>query len=146
MVNATHHDWTSANIRYGLEVSRLVGGKPFVVSTANNGRGPVHYRRWIDRSRHMWRRINVWCHPGMRGLGPEPTTVTANPKVDAYLWINRPGYSAGLCNGGPLPVGTWWPHRALMYARYATDWQSPPAGTRFGLYKRYTLTDLGAFD
>jgi endoglucanase len=146
MVNVTHHDWTRASIGYGLEVSRLVGGKPFVVSTAYNGRGPVHYRRWIDRSRHRWRRINVWCHPGMRGLGPEPTTLTANPKVDAYLWINRPGYSAGSCNGGPLPVGTWWPHRALMYARYATDWQAPPAGTRFGLYEHYTLRDLGAFD
>jgi endoglucanase len=146
MVNVTHHDWTRANIEYGLEVSRLVGGKPFVVSTAYNGRGPVHYRRWIDRGRHRWRRINVWCHPGMRGLGPDPTTLTANPKVDAYLWISRPGYSAGSCNGGPLPVGTWWLHRALMYARYATDWLSPPAGTRFGLYKRYSLADLGAFD
>ena len=146
MVNVTHHDWTAANIKYGLEVSRLVGGKPFVVSTAYNGRGPAHYRRWISRSRNMWRRINVWCHPGMRGLGPEPTTLTANPKVDGYLWINRPGYSAGSCNGGRLPVGTWWPHRALMYARYATDWQSPRPGTRYGLYKRYTLRDLGAFE
>jgi endoglucanase len=106
MLNATHHDWTSANIEYGLEVSRLVGGKPFVVNTSHNGRGPVHYRRWIDRGRGRWRRINVWCNPGMRGLGPEPTTLTANPKVDAYLWINRPGYSAGSCNGGPSPVGT----------------------------------------
>jgi endoglucanase len=146
MVNATHYDWTRANITYGLEVSRRVGGKPFVVGTAYNGRGPVHYRRWIDRGGHRWRRVNVWCHPRMRGLGPEPTTLTANPKVDAYLWINRPGYSAGSCNGGPLPVGTWWPRRALMYARYATSWQSPPPGTRFGLYKRYTLADLGAFD
>ena len=45
MLNATHYDWTRANITYGLEVSRRVGGKPFVVGTAYNGRGPVHYRR-----------------------------------------------------------------------------------------------------
>jgi endoglucanase len=145
MLNVTHHDWTSANIRYGLEVSRLVGGKPFVVSTGFNGRGPLHYRRWIDRSRSLWRRVNVWCHPGLRGLGPEPTTLTSNPKVDAYLYISRPGYSGGSCNGGPLPVGTWWRRRALMYARLATNWESPPPGTRHGLYRRYTLRELGAF-
>jgi endoglucanase len=144
MVNVTHHDWTRANIRYGLEVSRRVGGKPFVVSTAYNGRGPLHYRRRLGGGR--WRRINVWCHPGLRGLGPAPTTLTAHPKVDAYLYVNRPGYSAGSCNGGPLPVGKWWPARALMYARLATNWLGPPRGTRYGHYRRYTLEDLGAFD
>ena len=40
MLNTTHYDWTSRNIRYGLDVSRRVGGKPFVVSTHFNGRGP----------------------------------------------------------------------------------------------------------
>jgi endoglucanase len=146
MLNVTHHDWTQANIDYGLEVSELVGGKPFVISTGFNGRGPVHYRRWIDRSRHQWRRINVWCHPGLRGLGPEPTTLTAHPKVDAYLYISRPGYSGGSCNGGPLPVGSWWAERALMYARLATDWQSPPPGTRHGHHDPFALSELGAAD
>jgi endoglucanase len=143
MLNVTHHDWTRANIRHGLDVSRRVGGKPFVISTANNGRGPLHYRRVIGGRR---RRINVWCHPGRRGLGPPPTTRTSHPKVDAYLYINRPGHSAGSCNGGPAPAGTWWPARALMYARYATRWEGPPRGTRRGHYKRYTLRELGAFD
>jgi endoglucanase len=143
MLNATHHDWTSANIRYGLDVSRRVGGKPFVIGTGFNGRGPLHYQRSRAGRR---RRINVWCHPGLRGLGPPPTTLTSHPKVDAYLYINRPGYSAGACNGGPRRVGRWWPARALMYARYATGWEAPPPGTRHGLYKRYTLQELGAFD
>jgi endoglucanase len=143
MVNATHHDWTRANIEYGLDVSRRVGGKPFVIGTAFNGRGPLHYRRSIGGRR---RRVNVWCNPGLRGLGPPPTTLTSHPKVDAYLYINRPGYSAGACNGGPLPVGKWWPARALMYARYATNWEAPPPGTRRGHHKLYTLRELGAFD
>jgi endoglucanase len=143
MLNVTHHDWTRANIQHGLDISRRIGGKPFVINTAYNGRGAVHYRRWIDRSRHMWRTINVWCHPGFRGLGPAPTTATAHPKVDAYLYLNRPGYSAGACNGGPTPVGTWWPARGLMYAKYATDWISPPAGTRHGFRQRLSLTALG---
>jgi endoglucanase len=145
MLNVTHHDWTRANVRHGLEISRMVGGKHFVISTSYNGRGPLHYRRWLNRAKHVWRTINVWCHPGLRGLGPAPTTDTSHPLVDAYLYINRPGYSAGACNGGPLPVGTWWPERALMYARYATSWVAPPRGTRYGHHRRYTLDELGAF-
>jgi endoglucanase len=143
MVNVTHHDWTARNVRYGLKVSRWVGGKPFVVSTSYNGRGPVHVRIRVGHRRRGIRRINVWCHPRYRGLGPPPTTQTAHPKVDAYLYINRPGYSAGSCNGGPLPIGTWWLDRALMYARNATSWLRPLPGTRFGWRRRYSLQALG---
>ena len=119
MLNATHYDWTRANIEHGLDISRRVGGKPFIINTAENGRGPVHFRRPNGR------RITVWCDPPRRGLGPAPTTDTSHPKVDAYLWINRPGY-AQICQGLPI---AWYPPRALKYARYATDWESPPKGT-----------------
>ena len=145
MLNVTHHDWTRNNVMHGLELSRLVGGKPFIINTSYNGRGPLHYKKWINRSKHMWRRINVWCHPGLRGLGPAPTTLTSNAKADAYMYINRPGFSAGACNGGPLPVGTWWAARGLMYSEYATDWEAPPPGTSHGLFGRHSLRDLGAF-
>jgi endoglucanase len=145
MLNVTHHDWTRENVKHGLEISRMVGGKPFVINTSYNGRGPLHYKKWINRSKHMWRTVNVWCNPGLRGLGPPPTLATANGKVDAYLYINRPGYSAGSCNGGPLPVGTWWPARGLMYAQYATNWETAPQGTRYGHFKHYSLRELGAF-
>jgi endoglucanase len=141
MLNATHYDWTRSNVRHGLNISRRVGGKPFIVNTAYNGRGPIHYRKRVGG---RVRRINVWCNPGRRGLGPPPTTRTGHSKVDAYLYVNRPGYSAGSCNGGPLPVGSWWPDRALKFAQYATDWTAPPRGTRFGLFKRYSLEALGA--
>jgi endoglucanase len=120
MLNATHYDWTINNVRYGLKISRMTGGKPFIISTAFNGRGPVHLRAASGR------RINVWCHPAHRGLGTPPTTNTMNPKVDAYMWIGRPGYSAGGCNGGPRRVGAWWPKRALQLARLATNWDRPP--------------------
>ena len=119
MVNVTHFDWTSANIRYGRRISRMVGGKPFVVSTSYNGRGPVHYRA------RNGRRINVFCNVRYRGAGPRPTTRTGFAKVDAFLYLNRPGISgAGGCNGGPAN-GAWWPARALMYGRYATDLVGP---------------------
>jgi endoglucanase len=121
MLNVTHHDWTLNNIRHGLAISRRVGGKPFIINTSYNGRGPIHLR-------HGRRRVNVWCNPPRRGAGIAPTTRTDNPKVDAYMWVNRPGYSAGACNGGPLPVGSWWPERALMYARWQTNWLARPRG------------------
>jgi len=133
MLNATHYDWTNNNIRFGLEVSRRTGGKHFVINTAENGRGPIHYRLSNGR------RINVWCNPGLRGLGPRPTTNTSNPMADAYLWINRPGFAQS-CQHRPI---AWYPERALTYARYATDWESPPKGTKFGHFQRYSLRDLG---
>ena len=142
MLNVTHYAWTVDNIRYGYKVSRLVGGKPFVVSTSYNGRGPIHYL--VGRPHHRWR-VNVYCNPRFRGLGPKPTTNTGFAKVDAFLWLNRPGTSgAGACNGAPAKAGTWWPSRALMFAKYATDWIRPPRGTRFGFRRRLSLCQLGA--
>ena len=129
MLNATHYDWTRANIRHGLRISRLTGGKHFVIDTSGNGRGPVHYRRSNGR------RITVWCNPGLRGLGTPPTTSTSNPMVDAYLWINRPGYTQR-CQGREI---RWYAPRALAYARHATHWEAPPRGSRFGYRKRYPL-------
>jgi endoglucanase len=128
MLNATHHDWTRNNIRHGLAISRRVGGKPFIINTSFNGRGPIHVRGRGHRIR------NLWCNPPNRGLGIAPTTRTGHRLVDAYMWVNRPGYSAGACNGGPTPVGSWWPERALMYARFETNWLSPPRGTRNGFF------------
>ena len=133
MLNATHSDWTAANIRHGLRISRLTGGKHFVINTAENGRGPIHYRKPNGR------RITVWCNPGLRGLGPPPTTDTSHSKVDAYLWINRPGYAQG-CQGRPIG---WFLPRALTYARFATSWERPPPGTRHGHKKRYPPRALG---
>jgi endoglucanase len=139
MLNVTHYDWTGNNIRHGLDISRRVGGKPFIISTAYNGSGPVHVP--LDRCRK--RRLNVWCHPLLRGHGPVPTTATAHPKVDAYMWIGRPRYSAGASNGGPLPVGTWWPLRGFMFARYGTELLFPPRGTRNGFARRHSPRALG---
>jgi endoglucanase len=133
MLNATHYDWTANNIRFGLEVSRLTGGKHFVINTAENGRGPIHYRLPNGR------RINVWCNPGLRGLGIPPTTNTSNRMADAYLWINRPGFAQS-CQHRPI---AWYPARALTYARWATDWERPPAGTKYGHFKRHSLRELG---
>ncbi len=129
MLNVTHFDWTAANIRYGRQISRLVGGKHFIVSTNHSGRGPVHYRKRVGGRN---RRVVVNCHPRRRGLGPKPTTSTADSLVDAYMWISRPGYSRGACNGGPSKEGDWWLARALELAKYATQRLGPAKGSLYG--------------
>jgi cellulase/cellobiase CelA1 len=98
----------------------------------------VHAYRRKGRST---RRIFVRC-PLRRGLGLAPSTQTADPLVDAYLNIGRVGVSGGYCVKGPRKVGAWYPERALMFAKYATNWLSPPRGTRHGLYKRVALRQL----
>jgi len=126
MLNATHYDWTRANIQYGLKLSRLVGGKHFIINTAENGRGPIHKRLPNGR------RLTVWCNPPHRGLGPAPTTNTSNSRVDAYLWVNRPGYAQS-CQGRPI---AWYLPRALSYAKYATSLEAPSPGTKNGFFRR----------
>lgn len=144
-IEASASDWKSVGFtartlrRIGVaKVSARLGGKHFVISTAMNGRGPVHFLR-------RKKRINVHCHPLFRGAGPYPTTNTSDPLVDAYFWINRAGYSGGSCNGGPLPVGTWWPKRALMFARYQSQQLFPKKGTKYGFKKgRFSIRNVAS--
>jgi endoglucanase len=106
-LNSTHFDWTSREIRYGEEISRLTGGKHFVINTAENGQGPL-------RPRHPAKEGNeVLCNPPDRGLGPLPTADTGYRNVDAFAWIANPGVSGGECRPGAPASGVWWPALAL---------------------------------
>jgi endoglucanase len=112
-LNATHFDWTSKEIRYGRQISRLTGGKHFVVSTGESGRGPL-----VPRNRVKYGN-EVLCNPSGRGLGPRPTTDTGYANVDAFAWLDNPGGSSGACVPGAPPAGTYWPDYALMLVRNA---------------------------
>ena len=46
-------------------------------------------------------------------LAISPPRGTANGSCGS----TGPATRAGACNGGPLPVGSWWPERALMFRR-----------------------------
>ena len=48
--------------------------------------------------------------------GEKTTSRTADPLVDAYLWVKRPGESDGTCKGGPK-AGQWWASYALALAK-----------------------------
>jgi endoglucanase len=113
-LNATHFDWTSREIRYGYQISRMTRGKHFIVNTAENGQGPLVPR---DRVRQG---NEVLCNPPGRGLGPKPTFRTGYRKVDAFAWIANPGKSGGVgCQRGAPPVGYFWTAYALQLIRNA---------------------------
>ncbi|MGM1076582.1 glycoside hydrolase family 6 protein [Streptomyces sp. H28] len=105
-VNVSNFYSTEDSIAYGKQLSAKVGGKPFVIDTSRNGNGPYTGGAADER----------WCNPPGRALGETPTVKTADPLVDAYLWIKRPGESDGECKGGPK-AGQWWQDYALGLAR-----------------------------
>ncbi|MER8028492.1 glycoside hydrolase family 6 protein [Streptomyces bauhiniae] len=102
-VNVSNFYSTQDSLTYGKHLSAKVGGKHFVIDTSRNGNGP--YTEGAPENR--------WCNPPGRALGDPPTTRTADPLADAYLWIKRPGESDGECRGGPK-AGQWWPTYALQ--------------------------------
>ena len=102
-LNVSNYLPDSANIAYGERVSRLTGGKHFIIDTSRNGLGTA----------------TDWCNPRGQALGVAPTTNTGHPLVDAFLWVKQPGESDGSCKGGPN-AGSWWTEIALELSRAAS--------------------------
>jgi endoglucanase len=100
-LNVSNFYATSDNTTFGDRLARLLGGARYVIDTSRNGRGAT-----ADHD---------WCNARQRGLGDAPSAHTGYPRVDAFLWIKRPGESDGPCNGGPA-AGVWWPEYALELA------------------------------
>ncbi|MFD8617490.1 MULTISPECIES: glycoside hydrolase family 6 protein [Streptomyces] len=108
-LNVSNFRTTDVSTEFGRKLSVKVGDKPFVIDTSRNGNGPYEGGDPAE----------TWCNPPGRALGEPPTTETGDEKVDAYLWIKRPGESDGDCKGGPK-AGAWWPEYALGLARATT--------------------------
>ena len=102
-LNVSNYIDNAANIAFGERVSRLLGGKHFIIDTSRNGLGSA----------------SQWCNPHGQALGVAPTTNTGHPLVDAFLWIKQPGESDGTCQGGPK-AGSWWTDIALELSRAAS--------------------------
>jgi endoglucanase len=97
-LNVANFLTTAANVAYGDELSRLLGGAHFVIDTGRNGNGPE-----LNAGGAV-----VICNPPGRALGAEPTTNTGMPGVDAYLWVLPPASSdAGCRAGGSRSEGSW---------------------------------------
>jgi endoglucanase len=111
-LNATHFDWTRNEIRYGRQISRLLGGKHFVVNTGENGLGPQRPHDIVHQG------LEVLCNP-RAGLGPLPTTTTGYNNVDMFAWTSNPGESGGSCVAGAPPTGQYWPGYAKSLVQNA---------------------------
>jgi len=107
-LNVSNFETTRASTAYGTAISKLLGGKHFVIDTGRNGNGP-----------YTGSDGPTWCNPPGRALGHVPTTSTPNPRVDAYLWIKPPGESDGSCRLGEPASGTFWTDYAVGLVRNA---------------------------
>ncbi|MEV4757692.1 glycoside hydrolase family 6 protein [Micromonospora sp. NPDC049559] len=109
-LNVSNFVSTEANVGYGNRLSDALGGAHFVVDTSRNGNGPWSGAGGTGTAPN-------WCNPPGRALGTAPTTRTGLPRVDALLWVKRPGESDGACRPGEPPAGQWWAEYALDLAR-----------------------------
>jgi len=105
-LNVANFQATAANVVYGEELSRLLGGAHFVIDTSRNGNGPDTNPADAPD----------WCNPPGRALGHEPSTSTGRPRLDAYLWVKQPGESDGTCRPGAPRAGGFWTQYALALA------------------------------
>jgi len=111
-LGASHFDWTSNEVSYGLAISRLLGGKHFIVNTNANGWGPKP--RYHSSSYHPG------CTPTGEGLGFRPSVNTPDPQIDAFVWSGVPGYESGDCLGyGPNSPYQFYLSFAVSLARNA---------------------------
>ena len=111
-LNATHFDWTSNEIRYGHQISRMTGGKHFVINTGENGLGPQRPADIVHQG------MEVLCNP-RAGLGPLPTASTGSRNVDMFAWTSNPGESGGRCVAGAPGTGVYWPAYAKALVQNA---------------------------
>jgi len=111
-LNSTHFDWTKKEIRYGRQISHMLGGKHFVVNTGENGLGPQRPRDIVHQG------LEVLCNP-RAGLGPLPTATTGYRNVDMFAWTSNPGESGGQCVPGAPPTGQYWPGYAKALVQNA---------------------------
>ena len=124
MLNVTHHDWTT---RTSLRPQGLAHGRRQAVRDLHLLQRPWPGALQAGQEGPLPPRERV-LQPALPRPGAEPNTNTQLAGVDAFLYLNRPGVSgAGTCNGG-FKAGEWWPERALMYSKYATEWYGPLQG------------------
>ncbi|GGL04191.1 glycoside hydrolase family 6 protein [Mangrovihabitans endophyticus] len=98
-VNVSNYRTTAESIPYVRSVLQAVGDSSLrgVIDTSRNGNGPAG---------------SEWCDPEGRAIGTPSTTVTADPIIDAYLWIKLPGEADGCIAG----AGQFVPQRAYDLA------------------------------
>ncbi|WP_307815359.1 glycoside hydrolase family 6 protein [Streptomyces sp. 7-21] len=98
--NASNYNTTGSEVAFAEAVLAELGDPELgaVVDTSRNGNGPAP--------------DGEWCDPPGRLVGDNPTVNTGSERIDAYLWIKRPGELDG-CDG---PAGQFSPDKAYELA------------------------------
>jgi endoglucanase len=116
--NDTHNNWTSNEIKWGEKISQKSHGADFIIDTAQNGNGPkLSPHPSAQGSEEL-------CNPPDRALGPQDTTSTGFPHIDAFLWTHVPAVSDGSCNGG-TKGGSFFTAQAIEMAAHANGKLGP---------------------
>lgn len=91
-LNVSNYHTTATVVAYAHALAARLPGLHAVIDTSRNGRGAVS---------------GAWCNVTGRRVGQAPRP-TADPVVDALLWVKRPGESDGDCGRGEPPAGRFW--------------------------------------
>ncbi|WP_240796509.1 glycoside hydrolase family 6 protein [Streptomyces sp. RFCAC02] len=97
--NVSNYHYTANEVTFARNVLASLGDPDLraVIDTSRNGNGPAG---------------SAWCDPHGRLVGQSPTAATGDDRIDAYLWIKRPGELDG-CDG---PAGSFSPDMAYELA------------------------------
>ena len=133
-LNSTHFDWTTHELYFGQQISRMLHGAHFVINTGGNGRGPLVPRKRVGHGNE------VLCNPPGRGLGPlsldnDITQQTGYADDDGLLWFSNPGHSGGKCVPGAPATGVFWPARAVQLVQL---WVNKVTGPHYRLRRAPT--------
>ena len=129
MLNATHQDWTSANIRHGLSDPALRGKHDHQHGRERSRAGALPATKRPPDS--------LVGNPGMRGPAADHRDVASQGR---RLSLDQP---TGLCASVPAPAhclvsAARVRSYALRFGLGATAW-----GARYGHFKRYPLSAFG---
>jgi endoglucanase len=114
--------WAETERWYASHVDAIAAGRTatlahFVIDTSRNGHGPLLIEPYGKPPYNQPSAVlaglttGAWCNPPGLGVGLRPTTHTAVPLVDAYVWLKTVGESDGSCD---IAGGV----RAWDYSRY----------------------------
>jgi len=99
-------DWYASNVESQGAYPGTAGLSHFVIDTSRNGNGPLDASGYAAspflQPPNVISTLNSgnWCNPPGAGLGLRPKLIpdSAQPLLDAFLWIKIPGQSDGSCN------------------------------------------------
>ena len=134
MLNVTHYDWTAEQHQARLSTSRGAWAASRSSSPPpSTAAGRCTTAAGSTAEEHLAHRERVVPPAQARAWARLPPPTPPTRRWTPTSTSGGPGSPAAPATAGPLPVGSWFAARAVMFGRYATNWIRPPRGTRNGL-------------